>query len=122
MSVTTSVAKNALANPLILRALHKSSYKVYNEAFLKNPLTSYLQIPGVTNGVNSACSRLSSIFRGCVKSLVRFPISKRIKRNLLLQKRSVILLSAGSFLGYHKDGKVYIYIYIYIYNKGIKFN
>ena len=105
MSVTTLVTSYSFAHQLILRVLQRPFHKVYNETLCRKSLSALLHTPGVsTINVTSAYSRFSAI----LQRIVRLPINKRLKRSSLLQKRSVILLTAaGSFLGYHKDGKVF---------------
>ena len=109
MSVTTLVTCKSFAHQLILRSLQRPFRKVYNEAFCGQSFRAILHAPGVSNiNSTSVYSRFSFICRELLQKIVRLPINKRLKRSSLLQKRSVILLTAaGSFLGYHKDGKVF---------------
>ena len=108
MTVTTLVLGKSFAYHLTLRSFQRPFRKIYNEAYSGISFSAFMRTPGVSNtNVKSVHSGFSLICRELLQRIVRLPCNKRLKRSSLIQKRSVILLTAaGSFLGYHKDGKV----------------
>ena len=107
MSVTSLVAYSAFAKQIVLRSHQNPLRKIYREAFHGKSLTAVLQVSYPKLNGTSLHSGLSEFCRAVLKRIVQLPITKRLRKSTLLQKKSVILLSAGSFLGYHKDGKVH---------------
>ena len=102
---------------------------VTNKFFAKKFVPTLLQGPLHTSGANRlfnktvsnllfgqkcgingpiVTSKWSELFRCINRKLIRLPVAKKSTRRFIAPRKSVILLSAGVFLGYHKDGKVCI--------------
>ena len=107
ISAASLVANKSLAKQFITRSLQTPIRDICNELLIKNSWLSLKQAP-VESTVNASAIGLSkwTIYHQFVKKVMRFPNFKPTKANCSLPKKPLILISAGSFLGYHKDGKV----------------
>ena len=96
------VAKNFVST-LLQRPLRKFSYDTFCNKSVSNVFGQHCSING-----SVVTYKWSELFRCFTRKLVRLPVKN--SRNCIAPRKSVMLLSASVFLGYHKDGKVRIFI------------
>ena len=107
MSFVSLANNNALAKQFLSRSFQCPLRQLFSDKLNGNKFSKLFQVPNKRSiKVHNANKNLSQICRSIVARLSKLPLSNHLKRCSILQKRSVILISAGSFLGYHKDGKV----------------
>ena len=109
VSAASLVANKLGATQFITRSIQKPIRDICNELLTTKSWLSLKQVP-VESTINAIAigSTKWTIYHKFVKKLLRLPNFKPTKANFSLPKKPLILLSAGSFLGYHKDGKVKI--------------
>ena len=97
-----------VTNPTIVKRLFSMTFqsplnKIVSHILKENSHSSLLQAPNrILN--EKKTSSILSIFRKFIERIDN-PITKRVLKKAG-KKKSVILIPASAFLGYHKDGKV----------------
>ena len=98
-----------VTNPTIVKRLFSMTFqsplnKIVSHILKENSHSSLLQAPiRILN--EKKTSSILSIFRKFIERIDKHPITKRVLKKAG-KKKSVILIPASAFLGYHKDGKV----------------
>ena len=107
-----------VTNPTIVKRLFSMTFqsplnKMVSHILKENSHSSLLQTPNrILN--EQKTSSILSIFRKFIERIDKHPITKRLLKKAG-KKKSVILIPASAFLGYHKDGKV-----LFMLNHGVR--
>ena len=105
----TTMSVTLVTSPTIVKRLFSMTFqsplnKIVSHILKENSHSSLLQAPNrILN--EQKTSSLLSMFRKFIERIDQHPITKRVLKNVG-KKKSVILIPASAFLGYHKDGKV----------------
>ena len=105
----TTMSVTLVTNPTIVKRLFSMTFqsplnKIVSHILKENSHSSLLQAPNrILN--EKKTSSILSIFRKFIERIDKHPITKRVLKKAG-KKKSVILIPASAFLGYHKDGKV----------------
>ena len=102
----TILTNKSIVAKFMTRSLQTPLRELYKDCFTRNICSTFKQIPveSAFNSIKIESYKWTKHLK-FAKNIIRSPCLKP-KKSSSVPKKPLILLSAGSFLGYHKDGKV----------------
>ena len=102
----TILTNKSIVAKFMTRSLQIPLREIYKDSFTRNLWSTFTQTPleSAFHSIKIESYKWTKNLK-FAKNIIRSPCMKP-KKSASVPKKPLILLSAGSFLGYHKDGKV----------------